>query len=188
MADANSHPGDPKYDIQDIVTPAAAGTTLRLLSWLLVTSHLLQLFFGFLPQSPNQSLACTLLVAKNYFELPTHEHSKYLFLIFLEHLNFGWFLVLWCCVMLVQAPSKNRLAADRKQRISCSLVTMIDPPFLFSPCRQTVPWVRWSDGCCWVRTPTAPPCFRTWPCEPVPRRHLAADSMGTHRGAYSKDG
>lgn len=32
--------GDPKYDIQDIVTPAAAGTTLRLLSWLLADSPL----------------------------------------------------------------------------------------------------------------------------------------------------
>eukprot|EP00435_Cladocopium_sp_Y103_P050534 s549_g15.t1 len=53
MADANSrypmavghishprHSGDPKYDIQDIVTPAAAGTTLRLLSWLLADSPL----------------------------------------------------------------------------------------------------------------------------------------------------
>lgn len=32
--------GDPKYDIQDIVTPAAAGTTLRVLSWLLADSPL----------------------------------------------------------------------------------------------------------------------------------------------------
>lgn len=37
--------GDTKYDIQDISTPTASGTSLRFLSWLLVDSHLQSHFF-----------------------------------------------------------------------------------------------------------------------------------------------
>ena len=46
-------------------------------------------FFLFLAPIPlNLWLAHSLSVAKMNFELPTHEHSNYLFPIFLEYLNF----------------------------------------------------------------------------------------------------